>query len=198
VSPPGPIRIASPRGRDARASARSSAAQGPHRFSVGVIRVGTPLSSGEPEGRSRRQTSRESAGSRDPAGSSVRESPGAPSGPSFESSRRKRMREGVGKPTLRRSSCALKRRCNPKRASVGPGFGPGGYGPPRGAKPWSCGASWSSGPQSRRARCQKQQEGNDAERRTAPRGGKALKGEPQEWYRSSRPEGRGGSKPSGE
>jgi hypothetical protein len=39
--------------------------------------------------------------------------------------------------------------------------------------------------------------GTGAERRTALRGGKALKGEPHEWYRSSRSEGRGGSKPSG-
>jgi len=39
--------------------------------------------------------------------------------------------------------------------------------------------------------------GTGAERRTALRGGKALKGEPHEWYRSSRSEGMAGSKPSG-
>jgi hypothetical protein len=39
--------------------------------------------------------------------------------------------------------------------------------------------------------------GVGAERRTALRGGKALQGEPHEWYRPSRSEGAGGSKPSG-
>jgi len=63
-------------------------------------------------------------------------------------------------------------------------FGAVGYGSSRGAKPWSCGASWPSGPQSRRTRCQKRQEGNGAERRTAPRGGNTLQGEPHEWHRS--------------
>ena len=85
----------------------------------------------------------------------------------------------------------------PRRASTRLDFGPGGHGSSRGATPWSCGVSWPSGPQSRRARCQKQQEGNGVERRADPRRGKALKGEPHEWHRSLRPEGDGGSKPSG-
>ena len=38
--------------------------------------------------------------------------------------------------------------------------------------------------------------GIGAERRTAPRGGKTLQGEPHEWHRPSWPEGAGGRKPS--
>jgi len=57
----------------------------------------------------------------------------------------------------------------------------------RGSRPWSRGASRPSGPQSRRMRCQKRQEGTGAERRTAPREGNALKGEPHERHRSWRP-----------
>jgi len=68
----------------------------------------------------------------------------------------------------------------------------------QGTRPWSCGACRPSGPQSRRTGCQERQEGMDAERRTALREGKALKGEPHERHRSTRPEGGGGSKPSRE
>jgi len=39
--------------------------------------------------------------------------------------------------------------------------------------------------------------GSGVERRTAPRRGNTLKGEPHEWHRPSRPEGAGGRKPSG-
>ena len=45
-------------------------------------------------------------------------------------------------------------------------------------------------------RCHEQHEGQGAIRHPALRGGKALEGEPQEWYRPPRSEGVGGSKPS--
>ena len=96
MSPPGRILIVSFGRRGCRASVRSPAAQGSHRFSVGVIRIGTPLSSGESEGRSWWQTSRESAGSRDPAGSTVRQSPGAPRAPFFRVGSHK-AQEGTGR-----------------------------------------------------------------------------------------------------
>jgi hypothetical protein len=84
----------------------------------------------------------------------------------------------------------------PMRASASRGFGRAGYGSSQGARPWSRGASGPSGPQSSRTRCQKRQEGNGAETRTALGGGKALKGEPHERYRPSRSGSVGGSKPS--
>jgi hypothetical protein len=81
------------------------------------------------------------------------------------------------------------RRSKPMRASARAGHSCPcvEYGLRQGTKPWSRGASRPPGPQSRRMRCQKRQEGMGAERRTALTEGKALEGEPHERHRSSRP-----------
>jgi hypothetical protein len=96
----------------------------------------------------------------------------------------KRKREGAGKPVPRCAGNSSGEASNAQESIGLLHFGGDGYGSSRGAKPWSCGASWPSGPQSRSTRCQKRQEGNGAERRAALRRGKALQGEPHEWHRS--------------
>jgi hypothetical protein len=132
VSPPGPIRIASP-GR------RGASGFGPTVGYAGFSSVlgrshpnGTPLSSGEPEGRSRWQTSREPAGSRGPAGPIVRQSPGAPGGSVLRDGSSK-AQEGTGReadPTAIGSvlwrGAAKPMRASARRTSVRAGTDPRG------------------------------------------------------------------------
>jgi hypothetical protein len=114
-----------------------------------------------------------------------------------ERGRRKRRRARPGKPGRRRKGQALERRTKTQES-----IGPGRLRPSRGTD--------LRGEQDLEAaghrdllvlRAQERdvmnsRKGSDVERRTAPRRGNTLKGEPHEWHRPSWPGGAGGSKPS--
>lgn len=112
--------------------------------------------------------------------------------------REKRRRERPGKPGRRRKGQALERRTKAQES-----IGPGRLRPSRGTD--------LRGEQDLEAAghrdllvlraverdVKNSRKVSGVERRTAPRRGKTLKGEPHEWHRPSRSEGHGGRKPSG-
>jgi len=128
----------------------------------------------------------------------VRQDPGVPGVPSFETRREKRRRVGSGKPGPgREGKCSGEAKKSPREYRLAFDSGRAtGTDPRREENLEAAGHRDLLVLRAAERDVMNGKKGAGAERRTALRGGKALKGEPHEWHRPSWPEGVGGSKPS--